>query len=115
MNIKQICQIIDAQPIIKSKEWDTLDFEYAFGSDLMSDVMAYVKRDVLLLTGLVTPQVIRTVEMMDIKVIVFVRGKIPDASVTDLATEKDISILTTKLSMFDACGKLYKEGLRCKI
>lgn len=115
MNINQICQAIDAQPIVKSTDFDSIKFEYAFASDLMSDVMAFVKRDVMLLTGLVTPQVIRTVEMMDIRVIVFVRGKIPDSSVTSLANEKNITILATKLSMFDACGKLYHDGIRCKI
>lgn len=115
MNINQICQTIAAETIIKSTDFDTLEFDYAFGSDLMSDVMAYVKRDVMLLTGLVTPQVIRTVEMMDIRVIVFVRGKNPDSSVTSLAQEKDITILRTELSMFDACGKLYASGIRCKI
>jgi hypothetical protein len=33
------------------------------------------ENNVLLLTGLVNPQVIRTAEMMDIKAVAFVRGK----------------------------------------
>jgi len=47
-----------------------MEFNAACGSDLMSDVMAYVKENVVLLTGLVNPQVIRTAEMMDIKLVV---------------------------------------------
>ena len=62
---------------------DALDQEVrsACGSDFMSDVLAYVKDQALLLTGLVNPQVIRTAEMMDMKCVVFVRGKLPDAQI----------------------------------
>ncbi|MFZ5990132.1 MAG: hypothetical protein ACOYWZ_23810, partial [Bacillota bacterium] len=81
------------------------------GADLMSDVMAYVKENVVLLTGLINPQVVRTAEMMDIKVIAFVRGKKPEQKIVDLAKEKGITIMTTKHPMFIACGKLYSAGI----
>jgi len=79
----------------------------ACGSDMMSDVLAYVKDQAVLLTGLLNPQVVRTAEMMDIICIVFVRGKSPDIKVVELAEEKGIVILSTKERMFEACGKLY--------
>ena len=56
---------------------DSIDIFSACSADLMSDVMAFSKSNALLLTGLVNPQVIRTAEMMDIKAVVFVRGKNP--------------------------------------
>ena len=49
----------------------------AFGCDLMSDVLAYVKDQSVLLTGLVNPQVIRTAIMLDMVCVVFVRSKTP--------------------------------------
>ena len=49
----------------------------ACGSDMMSDVLAYVKDQAVLLTGLVNAQVIRTAEMMDMICIVFVRDQRP--------------------------------------
>ena len=57
----------------------------ACGSDMMSDVLAYVKDQAVLLTGLVNPQVIRTAEMMDMICIVFVRSKKPTAEMIELA------------------------------
>ena len=84
----------------------------ACGSDMMSDVLAYVKDQAVLLTGLVNPQVIRTAEMMDIVCIVFVRGKVPDQAMIDLAKEREIVILSTRTRMFEACGILYANGLR---
>ena len=77
----------------------------------MSDVLAYVKDQSLLLTGLVNPQVIRTAEMMDFVCIVFVRGKRPDPAMIELASEYGIVLLTTRHRMFTACGRLYAAGL----
>ena len=83
----------------------------ACGSDMMSDVLAFVKQQAVLLTGLVNPQVIRTAEMMDMKCVVFVRGKRPDRDMTELAENLDIILLATKLPMFSSCGLLYEKGL----
>lgn len=112
MKLREIIEILDADLL----SGDNLEMEIlsACGSDLMSDVMAYVKENVLLMTGLVSPQVIRTAEMMDINVVVFVRGKIPGENILDLAAEKGIAVMTTCNSMFIACGKLYEAGLTGK-
>lgn len=83
----------------------------ACGADLMSDVMAFSEENTMLLTGLVNPQVIRTAEMMDIQVVVFVRGKKPSKAMCELAEEKGIVLLSTDLTMFTACGVLYKAGI----
>jgi hypothetical protein len=89
-----------------------LEIASACGADLMSDVMAFVKDRVLLLTGLVNPQVIRTAELLDIHCIIFVRGKNPSLDMIDMAKEADIILGGTKLPMFLACGKLYEAGLK---
>lgn len=83
----------------------------ACGCDLMSDVLAFVKDQAVLLTGLVNPQVIRTAEMMDMKCVVFVRSKIPTEEMLDLAKEAGIVVLTCKKRMYEACGLLYTNGL----
>ena len=74
--------------------------------------MAFVKDHVVLLTGLVNPQAIRTAEMMDIKVIVFVRGKTVTKDMIDEATSNGMTLVATRFSMFIACGKLYEAGIR---
>ena len=83
----------------------------ACGSDMMSDVLAYVKNQAVLLTGLCNPQVIRTAMMMDIVCIVFVRSKHPTMEMIDLATESGIVLLETGHRMFTSCGMLYMKGL----
>ena len=77
----------------------------------MSDVLAYVKDQAVLLTGLVNPQVVRTAEMMDMVCIVFVRSKVPTAEMVALAHENGMVLLKTQKRMYEACGKLYANGL----
>ena len=80
----------------------------------MSDVLAYVKDQAVLITGLVNPQVVRTAQMMDMRCIVFVRDKKPSEEMITLAKEADIVILATSKRMFEACGLLYSGGLSPK-
>ena len=83
----------------------------ACGSDMMSDVLAFVKDRAVLLTGLVNPQVIRTAMMMDMPCIVFVRGKHPSQDMIDLAEENRITLMSVAGTMFETCGRLYEAGL----
>lgn len=48
---------------------------------------------------------------MDMCCICIVRGKRPDKAITELASSKNIVLLTTQERMYPACGKLYKAGL----
>ena len=112
MTIGDIREILDAKVLWADEEILSHEVHTACGSDMMSDVLAFVKDQAVLLTGLVNPQVIRTAEMMDIICIVFVRGKEPDPAMIELAKEREIALLATGHRMFSACGLLYERGLR---
>lgn len=111
MKIREIIDILKAEVICGDALLDT-ELNSACGADMMSDVLAFVKDQSVLLTGLNNPQVVKTADMMDMRCIVFVRGKVPTEELITLANERDIVILTTDLRMFTACGKLYEAGLR---
>ncbi len=110
MNIKDIVRLLDADIICGSDRLET-EVKSACGADMMSDVLAFVKDQSVLLTGLSNPQVIRTAEMMDMVCIVLVRGKRPDAMMQELARAKGIVLLCSRHRMYSACGILYKNGL----
>ena len=84
----------------------------ACASDLMSDVLAFGKPGILLLTGLSNAQSVRTANIIDAKAIMYVRGKKPDETGIEFAKEKGIPLLSTKLMMYTACGLLYGHGLQ---
>lgn len=110
MKISTIRELLEAD-VITCEEGLTRHVYSACGSDMMSDVLAYVKDQAVLLTGLVNSQVIRTAEMMDMNCIVFVRSKMPTAEMIELAKESDIVLLATSKRMYEACGILYSNGL----
>lgn len=110
MTIGMIRDTLDAEVLTGADMMDT-EICAACGSDLMSDVLAFVKEQGVLLTGLVNPQVVRTAEMMDMRCIVFVRGKRPDETVISLAQSSGIALLSTSYRMYVACGRLYQAGL----
>ena len=111
MIISDIITLLDAQVLSKKVDFNR-PIETACGSDMMSDVLAYIKNDSILLTGLTNLQVIRTAEMLDIVCLIFVRGKRPAPEMLEKADELGISVLGTELAMFEACGILYRAGLR---
>jgi predicted transcriptional regulator len=75
-------------------------------ADLLSDVLAWGKPGMLLLTGLVSPQVIRTAVVADLCGVVLVRGKRPSDSMLRLAREEAVPLLCTPLTAFEAAGLL---------
>ena len=110
MQIKKIVDLLNAKVLCGE---DRLDGEVhsACGCDMMSDVLAFVKEHAVLITGLCNPQVVRTALMMDMRCIVFVRGKMPAEDVIDLAESSGLVVLATNERMYVACGKLYENGL----
>ncbi|MCT4545467.1 MAG: hypothetical protein N4A63_18175 [Vallitalea sp.] len=110
MLIREIKDILDAE-LLAGENMQDIDINYGYGCDLMSDVLAFVKNDIILLSGLVHPQVLRTAEMLDIRAIAFVRGKKPDNDLIQMAKDKNIVILCTKHTLFTSCGLLYQNGL----
>jgi predicted transcriptional regulator len=111
MELGYLKQLLNAEVLTPGIDLET-PVKYMFGCDLMSDVLALVNRDCVLLTGLTNIQSVRTAEMVDVKCIIYVRGKKPDSSVIDLAGDKDICLMTTKHTMFTSCGILYSNGMR---
>ncbi|MBE6022757.1 MAG: hypothetical protein E7231_05935 [Cellulosilyticum sp.] len=110
-------ELIKIQTLLNAQVWageENLESEVysACGCDLMSDVLAFAKEKIVLLTGLINLQVIRTAEMLDIKAIVFVRGKQPTQDMIDLANERGIVLLSTLMPLYPACGILYEAGLQ---
>ena len=110
MTIRDVMNIVEGKVLYGE---DMLDnpVDTACGSDLMSDVLAFVKDKTVLITGLINTHVVRTAEMLDITYIVFSRGKQPNEEILEMAEEAGIAVLSTKMTTYTACGELYMRGL----
>ena len=113
MKITEIRELLGAELLAGEEHLENNVFS-ACCSDMMSDVLAYVKDQGVLITGLINPQVIRTANMMDMPCIVFVRSKTPTDEMIDLARECGMVLMRSELRAFEACGILYSKGLSGK-
>lgn len=111
MKLSEIKEILQCE-VLNSEEKLGEDVSSACGCDLMSDVLAFSQQGSVLLTGLTNAQSVRTAYIANCKAIVYVRGKRPEAETIKMASEKGIPLLSTKLRLYDSCGKLYTNGLR---
>ena len=111
MKISTVKELLNAKVLCGEEELGRHVYS-ACGCDMMSDVLAYVKDQAVLLTGLVNPQVVRTAEMMDMVCIVFVRSKQPTEAILTLARNSGIVVMATDMRLYEACGRLYSKGLQ---
>jgi len=111
MQLNKVKEILKAEVICGEESMD-MEVKMGCGCDLMSHVLAFIKHDnTLLLTGLTTPQTVFIADAVNVRAICFVRGKRPLEETLKLARERDMVILVVNMPLFEACGKLYKEGL----
>ena len=111
VTIADMVKILNARVLRGADKLDTPVYT-ACCSDLMSDVLAFVDEKTVLITGLTNPHVVRTSEMLDLKCLVFARGKVPTDDILESAEEQGLVVITTKATAFTACGMLYEAGLR---
>ena len=110
MKISEMKDLLDAK-VLCCEDHINREVYSACGCDLMSDVLAFVKDQAVLMTGLVNPQVIRTAVMMDMVCIIFVRSKTPTEEMLQLARDNGIVIMQCDKRLYEACGIIYSSGL----
>lgn len=110
MELHEIKKLVDGTILQEKTSRDS--YEFAFASDLMSDVLRFHRDDALLLTGLSTMQTVRTAEMSNISCIIIARGKAVSDEMLEVASENNIAILSSNESLFVIAGKLYANGFK---
>jgi predicted transcriptional regulator len=110
MDLRDLIEIIDGRLITEPINMNR-EIKGGFGADLMSDVLASIQPEAVLLTGLCNPQVVRTAQMADVAAVVLVRGKQPPAETIRLANEENVPLISTPFGMFEVCGRLHDAGL----
>ncbi len=111
MKISEILSLVNARVVSGTSQMDR-EIEFAFASDLMSDVLTLEKENILLITGLANCQAIRTAEVSDIPAIIIARNKRANAEMKRLAKENNMVLMESSYSMFKIAGELYKAGVK---
>jgi len=114
MKLKALTELIDGE-ILEGSQFEDLEIDRAYAADLLSDVLALTDERTTLVTGTISPQVIRVADILNVTSIIFVRGKCPPDALLRYAEKLGIPIVATKRTMFETCGLMYANGVRpCK-
>ena len=111
MKVKDIVKILDGK-VLSGQDQLEKEVKYVGAADMMSDVLALSKPDMIILTGHTSPQAVRTAIVTELLGLVFVRGKEIPSKTLEMAKEANLLIIQTESYMYAACGKLYAAGLR---
>ncbi|MFN8209592.1 MAG: DRTGG domain-containing protein [Bacteroidales bacterium] len=111
MTIRNIAERIDGH-IVCCPENESNELEYAFASDLMSDVLTVEKEKMVLITGLANMQAIRTSEMSEIGCVIFARDKKASQDIISVAKENQVVLIESPYSVYRISGELYKAGIK---
>lgn len=111
MKLSDLCELVSGT-VICGEERLNEEVEFAFASDLMSDVLTIKITHFILITGLANVQSIRTAEMSDISYILMARNKEVTDEMKELAEENDLLIIKSPYSMFKCSGLLYSAGIK---
>ena len=111
MRIDTLVNILNAKVLTPELDLQR-EVEFAFTSDLMSDVLTGDHESTVLITGLSNLQAIRTAEMSDIGEVIVGRNKVVSEEMIELARENGIILLSCAYSLFRISGIFYEKGVK---
>ncbi len=111
MRLEEIVEAIDVEVLVGEEWLPKREITTVSACDLMSDVLAFAKPGILLVTGLTNSQVVRTAAIAQLPGVIIVRGKRPGADTIELARKMQVPLLSTSMHMFELCSELAKIGL----
>jgi hypothetical protein len=113
MTFLDIIEQLPAHVINKGADFPGKPIEHVVASDLMSDVLVTDLENTLIVTSLASEQTIRTADIVGARGVLLVNDKNPQMAMKKIAEEQGMTVLSTPLSMFQACvalGKLLEQG-----
>lgn len=110
VRLREIAELVRAEVMAGGEGLDER-VESCFAADLMSDVLAFAGPDALLLTALATVQAVHAADVADCAGILLVAGKRPSPDALHLGLARRLVMMSTPLTMFEACGILFAQGL----
>ena len=106
MTFSKIVEHLPAHVANKGSDFAEFEIRHVVAGDLMSDVLVAEYDDLLMVSSLNSEQVLRTANMVGARGILLVNDKVPSDSMKTLAEAEDITVLSTPLSLFEACISL---------
>jgi hypothetical protein len=112
----QLQEIIDTvkMNVVSGRDFSR-DVQYAYISDILSDVMAKSPKAALWITNQVHENIVAIAFFKGLAGIILPEGNLPEAAILTKAQHKNIPIFSSQQAAFDIAGQLYALGLRGRL
>ncbi len=86
--------------------WEEREISGAFASDLISDILVIEGENTLLVTSLLSDQVLHAADVVGASAVIFVNRNHVPASLGKAAAKQNLPLFHTPLTKFDFCVRL---------
>ena len=111
MRLNQIIDELDFEVFTPGANLDR-EVQSGYASDMLSDVMGHAPEHGIWVTVQVHMNIVAVASLRSLAAILFVVGRKPDSEVLKKAESEDVVLLGTKMSAFEAIGKLFELGVK---
>ena len=84
------------------------EVEQVYAGDRVSDLLDHASGSTLLVSNLMSGQLIRIAELMDVAGICLVNGHRPCEEDLKMMSEHKIAVLVSPVGVFETCGRIYQ-------
>ena len=99
-------EALNAKALNAPSGWEDRDISRVFASDLISDILITDGENILLITSLLSDQVLRSADMIGASAVVFVNRKNIPAALGKAAAKQGVPLFRTVLPKFESCVRL---------
>ena len=107
MKLGELAEQIGATIWAGRRDPSSVEVERIYAGDVISDLLREASEATLLVTSLVSPQLLRVAELMDVPGICFVNGRLPEPGISAAAAESGIVLLVSPTDLIETCGRLH--------
>src|SRR5664279_4775151 len=106
MQLESIAQKLGLK--LKTKLGAGVEVSSGYASDLLSDVLAKAKNGAIWVTNHKHTNIIGVAVMLNLAAVVIAGGTRPDPGTIEKATEENVPLYTTDLTLYETVGKAYE-------
>ena len=104
--LKVLIEALNAKALNAPPGWEECEINRIFVSDLISDILIADGENILLITSLLSDQVLRTANVIGASAVVLVNRRQVPAMLGKAAAKQGIPLFHTPLPKFESCVRL---------
>lgn len=110
MKLEEIIKHLNLKIVTSAKNLEQ-DVSNAYASDLLSDVIANAQNGNLWITLQTHVNIVAVAVLKELAGIIIINGRYPSEDTIKKAEEQKVTILSSNLTAYQLCGKLYELGI----